>query len=329
MKLRLALAACCVITAAPCFAHAQLPDMPEDDRVRLAEAMRLSERVGERVWPGWRSVPMAVLLVGDSVEYLVGHPAPSSDFASLGRDPLLGTAVLARRRVFAPAMLATFPAVGGIPTIVVGGARATGKRSAEWVVTLLHEHFHQMQYAQPGYYAGVAALDLARGDTTGMWMLDYAFPYDSTCVATATARLGAALDAGSSPEVTTAWRELTALLAPADRRYLEFQLWQEGVARWVEYAATRMAARDGSPPSAAFRALPDFENYEALAQRQRRALHEELQHMPLAERRRVAFYPLGAAMATLLDGRSPNWKRRYEAAPFRIGSLLVDAEHDD
>jgi len=119
------------------------------------------------------------------------------------------------------------------------------------------------------------------------------------------------------------------LLAPADRRYLEFQLWQEGVARWVEYAATRMAARDGSPPSAAFRALPDFENYEALAQRQRRALHEELQHMSLAERRRVAFYPLGAAMATLLDGRSPNWKRRYEVAPFRIGSLLVDAEHDD
>ena len=311
----------------PVARQASFPPMPADDRVRIAEALRLSQRIGERVWPGWLAVPMPILLVGDSVEYLVGHPAPSPDFTSLGRDPLLGTEVLARRRVFAPAMLATFPAVGGIPTIVVGSARATRKRSAEWVVTLLHEHFHQMQYTQPGYYAGVAALDLARGDTTGMWMLDYAFPYDSTRVAAATARLAAALDAASGHAVATAWHELTASLDPADRRYLEFQLWQEGVARWVEYAAAQLAARDGQPPAAAFRALPDFEEYDALAQRQRRALHEELRHMPLAERRRVAFYPIGAAMATLLDARSHDWKRRYEATPFRLGPLLVDAQH--
>jgi hypothetical protein len=32
-------------------------------------------------------------------------------------------------------------------------------------------------------------------------------------------------------------------LAPSDYRYLEFQLWQEGVARSIEYAAARAAAR--------------------------------------------------------------------------------------
>ena len=94
-------------------------------------------------------------------------------------------------------------------------------------------------------------------------------------------------------------------------------------------AATRLAARDAQRPSAQFRALPDFDDYDALAHRQQRALHEELRHLPLAERRRVAFYPLGAAMATLLDARSGDWKRRYLAAPFRLGTLLVDPEHDD
>ena len=38
------------------------------------------------------------------------------------------------------------------------------------------------QYAQPDYYPATEALDLARHDSTGMWMLNYPFPYDSTAV---------------------------------------------------------------------------------------------------------------------------------------------------
>jgi len=311
-----------LVAARPCGAQSPFPSMPADDRVRLAEAFRLSDRLGEQVWPGWRAVPMPVLLVGDSVEYLVGHPAPSPDFVALGRDSLLGLDVLARRRVFPPTLLATFPAVGGVPTIVVGGAKNAGRSSAAWVVTLLHEHFHQMQYAQPGYLAGVAALDLARGDTTGMWMLDYPFPYDSAPVARAAERLAATLAAPDRRHddgaVRAAWHALADSLAAADRRFLEFQLWQEGVARWVEYAATRAAAQDAGAPGAAFRALPDYEPYAALVSRQATSQRAELTPLALAERRRVAFYPLGAALASQLDASVADWKRRYEAVPFRI-----------
>src|SRR5688572_33101984 len=87
--------------------------LSEPDRVRLAEAFRLADRVRAEVWPGWERTPMAVLLVADSAEYLVGHLRPTSDFTSLGRGALLGRDVLVRPRRFSPTLLATFPAVGG------------------------------------------------------------------------------------------------------------------------------------------------------------------------------------------------------------------------
>ena len=167
--------------------------LSEPDRVRLAEAFRLAGRVRAEVWPGWERTPMAVLLVTDSTEYLVGHPRPTSEFAPLVRDSVLGREVLARPRRFPPTLLATFPAVGGIATIVVGSAERTGKSSAEWVLTLLHEHFHQWQSTLPDYYARANALGLARGDTTGQWMLDYPFPYDSVPVQRAVKALATSL----------------------------------------------------------------------------------------------------------------------------------------
>src|SRR5207249_765319 len=84
-------------------------------------------------------------------------PRPTPDFTGLGYDSLLATDVLVRDRHFAPNLLATFPAVAGVSTIVVGLPAATNKNSTEWVLTLLHEHFHQLQTSRPGYYARFAA----------------------------------------------------------------------------------------------------------------------------------------------------------------------------
>ena len=81
--------------------------------------------------------------------------------------------------------------------MVVGSAERTGKSSTGWVLTLMHEHFHQWQYSQPDYYPRLNALDLARGDTTGMWALEYAFPYDSVPVQRAVQRLADALASGA------------------------------------------------------------------------------------------------------------------------------------
>jgi hypothetical protein len=296
----------------PAASHAQSPrNLSHADRMRLAEAIRMADRVAEEVWPGWGRTPLSVLLVTDSAEFLVGHPRPTEDFTRLGFDTLLSCEVLTRPRQFSPDLLATFPAVGGLPTIVMGTAERSGKSSAAWVMTLLHEHFHQWQYSLPGYYAGTAALDLARGDSTGMWMLEYPFPYDSAPVQRAVRRLAsalsAALDAPTERRATAvktvigARDALRARLSAPDYRYLEFQLWQEGAARYVEHAVARN---------------------DSAATVDRRGLQEELMRLDLGTQRRIAFYPLGDAVARLLDETRPGWKRDYAERPFALAALL-------
>jgi hypothetical protein len=263
----------------------------------------VARELGDRIWPGLAVTPMPVLLVTDSTEFLV--------------DSSLDRPVWTRPRSLPPTLVATFP-VDGAPTIVIGTAERTGKTSTEWVLTLLHEHFHQWQYSRPDYYAGVAALELARGDTTGMWMLDYPFPYDSAPVARAVRRWALAIrsaleqpkpDGKRYAEVLSAGDALRGRLSPADYRYLEFQLWQEGVARYVEYRAAELAAGRGS-------------SYRWIAERNRSRLPRELERIDLTKNRRVSFYPLGAAIALLLDRTRPGWKTAYSRHPFALAVLL-------
>jgi hypothetical protein len=318
--------------AGPALPEAGTSVLSATDRTRIAEARRLSDRLGDAILDGWSRAPFAVLLVADDREILIGHPAPSGEFHPLGRDVLLGEPVAARPRQLAAGLLATFPAVPGspVPTIVVGRAEATDARaSTPWVVTLLHEHFHQVQMSWPGYQPGVTALDLAGGDTTGMWMLDYPFPYDDPGVGRSFAALGSrlieALDARGTPRFDAAVRAYVAARAalrerldPADYRYLAFQLWQEGIARYTEMRVAAWAA-ERYRPSARFRSLADFEPFAGVAGRLAAGLRAELAGLSLREERRAAFYPVGAAEGLILDLWSPHWRRRYLAEPFDTG----------
>jgi hypothetical protein len=319
------------MAAAPVAGRAQtVSRLRQEDRARLAEARRLAQ-VSDRAWPGWGHTAFQVLLVGDSAEFLFGPERAPRDFASLGYDTVLASEVWTRPRRFPPTLLATFPAVGGVPTVVIGSAERTGKSSTAWVLTLLHEHFHQWQYSQPDYYAGISRLDLAHGDTTGRWMLDYPFPYDSAPVQRAMRRLATTLvraletPAGARDkalkDVIVARDTLQSRLNAADYRYFEFQLWQEGVARFIQYAAARAAAEAGEP-SAEFRRLPDYEPYSRAAETGPIALRRELEQLDLARQRRVAFYPVGAAVALLLEQTRVDWKRAYARRPFALAALL-------
>lgn len=314
-------------------ARAQAPSLPEADRIRLAEAFRLADDVQDEIWPAWSDVPFAVLLVTPAHEFLVRHPHPSGDFVRVSAyDSLLQSAVYVRDRQFSPNLLATFPAVNGLSTVVVGQPEQTGKSATFWVVTLLHEHFHQLQYAQPGYAASVAALDLSGGDETGMWMLNYPFPYDSAAVGERLTAYRIALQQaltaahGSEAEVRLgeyrrARERLRDVLSEKDYRYLSFQLWQEGVARFTEYRVAETAAARHEPlPS--FRALDDFVPYATAAGSLRVALAGELAGLDLAAQRRVAFYALGAAEALLFDEARPGWRRHYLKEMFYLERYL-------
>lgn len=303
------------------------PGLPDSERTLLAEAFRISESLGDQVWCGWSRAPFAVLLVTPEYEFLIRHPRPSTDFASLGHDSLLSSDVLFRKRVFATNLLATFPAVNGVPTIVIGEPENTdAKTPTRWLVTLLHEHFHQLQMSQPNYYADVDSLGLARGDKTGMWMLNYPFPYDSAEVQKqfllVCRSLSEALQSSSEADFrrnVSAYlqrkREFRKILSRDDYKYFSFQLWQEGVARYTEYRIATMGGKEYQP-GPQFRSLKNSTSLGQEADSLQVRILSELPRLSLGTLRRVAFYTLGAAEGMLLDRARPTWKQFYFTEKF-------------
>jgi hypothetical protein len=297
------------------------PSFPEDDRVRLAEAFRLSGRIGDEIWPGWARVPFALVLVTPETEFFIRHASPPADARSIGRDAVLRTEVFARPRTFPPTLLATFP-VNGVSTVVVGQQANTSSTSpADWVVTLLHEHFHQLQESLPGYYDRVTALGLSRGDTTGMWMLNFPFPYDAPPVVAA---YGEAARALRGAERGGSWSDylpkrvaLRALLSKDDLAYWDFQLWKEGVARYTQVRVAEWAAAHEEPPPA-FRALAGYVPYATVSRALAAAIEDELSKLTLPEAKRTVVYPYGAAEALLLDRERPCWKKTYFSRLFTL-----------
>jgi len=310
------------------------PALPEIDRTRLAEAFRLADKIGDQVWPGWSKAPFAVLLVTADTEFLLRHPQPSADFTKLGYDPLLMTDVYARKRSFPTSFLATFPAVPGnmTSTIVVGQAEHTWvKTSTPWVVTLLHEHFHQLQDSQPNFYPDVNALNLSRGDQTGMWMLNYAFPYDRQEVQQQFASMSQALDAAiKAPnserkqrvgDYLDSQQKFRSLVSADDYRYLAFQFWKEGIARYTEYQVALLAAQKFKP-SKEFQALKDYQSYAEVAESTRAGIFRQLSSQKLGEKKREVVYSFGAAEGLLLDQIRPGWRGQYFVEKFALDKLF-------
>jgi hypothetical protein len=292
------------------------------DALRLAEAFRLADAIGGTVWDGWERAPFPVLLVTADREFLVRSAGTPAGFETLGYSGVLQSDIRSRPRQFDPGLLATMMPFGPPPLIVIGGAEITGRASTDWVLTLLHEHFHQYQMSDPGYAAETLALDLSGGDETGMWMLDYPFPYQSGSVAGRFAALSrqvaALLERPSPADRQRFWRDYVRFLdrlSARDRRYLSFQAWQEGVARYVELRAAEVASAEYAP-TVEFQALEDYRPLPEAAARKRREILAQLRDPDLPKRQRVAFYAFGAGLALLLDQEGPDWKGRYLADKF-------------
>ena len=323
-----------LLLGSPVMARGLKPQIRADDRVRLAEAFRMGDRLGDRVWKGWSKAPFAVLLVTPEHEFLVRHPLPSKDFTSIGYDPLLKSEVYFRKRVFAPNFLAAFPAVGGVSTVVIGQPENTeAKTSTRWVITLFHEHFHQLQDSQPDFYAEAHALGLARGDQTGMWMLNFPFPYEGAEVkeqfSVMSRELASALHSRRKKDFRhklaaylAARKRFQELLASDDYKYFSFQLWKEGVARYTEYRIAEEAAARYKP-SKQFASLKDYTPFAIDARQTLLRIISDLEKMSLDKRQRTALYPFGAAEALLLDRINPKWQTRYFAEKFFLDKFFA------
>jgi hypothetical protein len=296
------------------FAQASKP-LPADDAVRISEFSRLADQIQDKVWPGWSKTTAPLLLVTPDTEYLTHFATPPKDFQKVGED------VYARQRQLAPNLQATFPAFGFPPVIVIGEPKnTTSQTSTPWLIALMHEHFHQLQWAQPEYLKAIADLGLSKGDATGMWMLNYPFPYDDPELVTSFEYLRDLLLSAVNEIDQQKFQPLAkkylqerkrffAQLLPGDRKYFSFQLWQEGVARYIQIKSAEAAA--DYLPTAAFAALPDYTPFSTYALTVRARTLDELRHIDITQSKREVFYSFGAAEALLLDRINPTWKAEY------------------
>jgi hypothetical protein len=312
---------CSILVACSLSALRAQPRLSPEDRARIKEVFRLAESVQDSLWPGWSKAPFAIVLVRPDFEFLIRHPHATNNFDTLGYDQEFQSLVLYRKRLFAENLFATFPAVNGYMTIVSGQLQNTNAgNSTAWVVTLLHEHFHQLQMSQPNYFADTEALGLSRGDKSGMWMLNYPFPYDSALVNSKFSdlcnKLAGALSAPDAQIRTKLSSYLDArkafqlVLLPADYKYFSFQEWQEGVARYSEWRVAKFAAGHFTP-SPEFQSLKDFKPFAQIADSLESRIVTGLPLLSLAKSKRNVFYTVGAAEAMLLDRIDPRWQKQY------------------
>ena len=293
------------------------------DRIgaQLSALREIARTQGEALWPGYGTAPFGFLLVQAEREVLICHPSMPSGFSRDATDAATGCDRYVRPRSGLPdALLAAMPLFGPPSTIVMGTPETTGLTPARWRSTIFHEHFHQWQSSLPDYYARVAALDLAGGDETGMWMLNFAFPYAQAEVAAAHAAAAQALLAAIEARGTAAFgerlrdyaerrRAFAAAAGERNWRYFDFQLWQEGVARWTEIAIGKGSS------DAAMRAEAETREREMLA---------ELRAPDLARQQRIAAYPMGTGEAILLEACGPGWRARYPSL-LALGPLIEAA----
>ena len=273
----------------------------------------LSAKQGEKLWPGFGAAPFGFLILEQDREVLICRAEAPAHFEKDGKDAATGCPRFVGPRGKLPAgMLAAMPLFGPPWTIVMGPAPDNVAKLPRWRSTVLHEHSHQWQADLPGYYERVAALDLAGGDESGMWMLEFPFPYEEPAVsalyAAAANALVSALEARGSADFEQKLREylerrraFAAAAGERNWRYFDFQLWQEGVARWTEIALSRLS---GDPAMSADAAL-----------------HEQdmlgmLRAPDLAEHRRVVVYAYGMAEALLMDACGTEWRAGY---PKQVG----------
>lgn len=301
--------------------------MRYEDKIRIREAIHISNQFGGKIWKGITEVPFVILLVSDSVEFLINHPYPSNDFRFSENDTILNTQIFFRSKQFPEWYLATFPAVNGVNCVVVGTPEKTGKNSTEWVITLLHEHFHQYQYTDSDYYQSVDKLELSGGDQTGMWQLNYAFPYDDAAVNKQYKKYIFALSQalhnydkrGFSKYFKKYQKQRTKfkdIMKPADYKYFSFQVWQEGIARYTEYKFLEVMMSAQS--SVEMTQLPDFISFKSYMDRFCADEQKSLIASKLNIDKRICFYSIGFAEGILLDKMNPKWHEKYLAEKFFI-----------
>ncbi len=295
----------------------------------LALGRQLGNRYGNHIWPRFSQTPFPVLLLEKAGERLFCPQIIPEGFNFIGHDIVTDCQVYHRAdNHFAREMQATFFPVGRFPVVVMGEPELSENNPAAWTATLLHEHFHQHQMSWSGYRAAVMALDHDNDGAKANPAISYQFIYDDAKTVNLLALLAQYLtailrepDRTIAIEMAGSYARLRPLvlagLAPEQQLYFEFQLWQEGVARYTEIALSEFAASDTTS------VIGNEIDFAALAANLRKDMMQSLANSSLSQQKHAYFYSFGAAEALVLDIVNSNWRQRYFESPLSMAGYFA------
>lgn len=306
-----------------CLIHllASAQQSPSARNVELVQiASKLKDAVGEVFWEEWKDIPMISLLVEEHYEYVFNYTPLDSSFR---QDSLSG--LYFRPRTQGLDLLATFPLVDWKTTMVLGTPENTAVQSdLHWLLTVIHEHFHQLQYTQPRYFQGSKELALAQGENDYLWPLNFPFPYNNQKVVQQLFEMRKTLkNALSDTSLVSTYRaqkaQLQAIISEKEYRYLNFQLWQEGFARFMEIKVLEYWLNNYHELG-----ILQFEKDELIGLKSyyQSQLEKELLDPYFFQKGRVQFYIMGAAEALLIEVINSEWKPQYFSSLFTTDEML-------
>lgn len=303
------------------FLNAQCLKPDHLDLVKIADKVRSVCTSG--YWKEWASTPFSILLVEDEHEYVLNTRTADTSFF-FGCD-----SIQFRQATMNKHFLATFPMINRQPTIVVGTPENTRKSPEGWIVTLLHEHFHQLQFTHPEYYTAQKKLGLDKGDQTGMWMLNHPFPYDRKEVVEVIRKMSTNLlnvyaEKPGHGQILVHHKRLKAklqqLAGQEHYTYFNLQLWQEGFSRFMEILLLEDWIDNFDQVDQ--QAFSRCQLLDLLTSYHKR-IKKDLSSGDLADMKREYFYSLGAAEAMLIARTNPDWKVNYFEKLYDTDHLLV------
>jgi hypothetical protein len=123
-------------------------------------------------------------------------------------------------------------------------------------------------------------------------------------------------------DLALAFENVKAKVSDKDFRYLSFQLWQEGISRYTEEVAAKMAT-GGYNATEAFAGLEGVISYADALGELEETRSKEMATMDPVTSKRVVFYPLGASLGMLLDRHRPDWRGDYFESAFDLVSMVI------
>ncbi len=315
------------------------PLIPKDDLVRIGEAYHLWKSLGDTLWEGWTNIHISFLLVKEKYEYLINPSKKPQKFTFYEHNSYLDKDIYFRKRSLPEKILAAFPVEEGIFPVVMGSPEKVNKSSTLWVLTVLQEMFHVFQSSK-GEFAKTSELNIS-DDQTGMWQIQYPFPYSDTIVnfmiqdlAYTLFRLNSSSDGKNFSFDLKMYNQERAIfkdylkLKYADDKnykYAKFQEWKEGIGDYTEINIARLAAEKEYKPNPDFTKLTDFIPYKEIFPKRYSQRLDNLKYLTTFNWGRVVFYELGAAQGFLLDKIKPDWKKIYFDPELWLDDILDEA----